>query len=52
MLLYHLEPGTDYEVTVSALFGHSLGPATSLTARTGEKSGSFLQFGMGRQDRV
>ncbi|CAO2633498.1 Collagen alpha-1(VII) chain, partial [Lemmus lemmus] len=34
MLLYHLEPGTDYEVTVSALFGHSVGPATSLTART------------------
>ncbi|XP_013201923.1 collagen alpha-1(VII) chain [Microtus ochrogaster] len=34
MLLYHLEPGTDYEVTVSTLFGHSVGPATSLTART------------------
>lgn len=50
--LYHLEPGTDYEVTVSALFGRSVGPPTSLTARTGEKSGSFLQAGLGRQGRV
>lgn len=48
MLLYHLEPGTDYEVTVSALFGHSVGSTTSLTARTGEKSGFFLKVGMGR----
>ncbi|XP_052577398.1 collagen alpha-1(VII) chain [Peromyscus californicus insignis] len=34
VFLYHLEPGTDYEVTVSALFGHSVGPPTSLTAHT------------------
>ncbi|XP_005075021.1 collagen alpha-1(VII) chain [Mesocricetus auratus] len=34
VFLYHLEPGTDYEVSVSALYGHSVGPATSLTART------------------
>ena len=39
VLLHDLEPGTDYEVTVSALFGRNLGPATSLTARTGERSG-------------
>ncbi|KAB1264320.1 Collagen alpha-1 chain [Camelus dromedarius] len=34
VLLRDLEPGTDYEVTVSALLGRSMGPATSLTART------------------
>ncbi|KAJ8791924.1 hypothetical protein J1605_004149 [Eschrichtius robustus] len=34
VLLRDLEPGTDYEVTVSALLGRSVGPATSLTART------------------
>uniref|UniRef100_A0A8I4A3K6 Collagen alpha-1(VII) chain n=1 Tax=Callithrix jacchus TaxID=9483 RepID=A0A8I4A3K6_CALJA len=34
VLLRALEPGTDYEVTVSTLFGRSVGPATSLTART------------------
>lgn len=45
VLLHDLEPGTDYEVTVSALFGRNLGPATSLTARTGERSGCFLQAG-------
>lgn len=39
MFLDHLKPGTDYEVTVSALFGRSVGPAASLTIRTGEKSG-------------
>jgi collagen type VII alpha len=42
----------DYEVTVSTLLGHSVGPATSLTARTGEKAGCFLQVGVGRQGRV
>nr|XP_055238312.1 collagen alpha-1(VII) chain isoform X2 [Gorilla gorilla gorilla] len=34
VLLRDLEPGTDYEVTVSTLFGRSMGPATSLMART------------------
>nr|XP_037859910.1 collagen alpha-1(VII) chain isoform X4 [Chlorocebus sabaeus] len=34
VLLRDLEPGTDYEVTMSTLFGHSVGPAASLTART------------------
>ncbi|KAM5154438.1 collagen alpha-1(VII) chain [Callospermophilus lateralis] len=34
LLLRDLEPGMDYEVTVSTLLGHSVGPATSLTART------------------
>ncbi|XP_074201028.1 collagen alpha-1(VII) chain isoform X1 [Camelus bactrianus] len=34
VLLRDLEPGTDYEVTVRALLGRSMGPATSLTART------------------
>uniref|UniRef100_A0A2K6QUP7 Collagen alpha-1(VII) chain n=1 Tax=Rhinopithecus roxellana TaxID=61622 RepID=A0A2K6QUP7_RHIRO len=34
VLLRDLEPGTDYEVTMSTLFGHSVGPTTSLTART------------------
>uniref|UniRef100_A0A2K5F6Q4 Collagen alpha-1(VII) chain n=1 Tax=Aotus nancymaae TaxID=37293 RepID=A0A2K5F6Q4_AOTNA len=34
VLLRALEPGTDYEVTVSTLFGHTVGPATSLMART------------------
>uniref|UniRef100_A0A2K5RMZ7 Collagen alpha-1(VII) chain n=1 Tax=Cebus imitator TaxID=2715852 RepID=A0A2K5RMZ7_CEBIM len=34
VLLHALEPGTDYEVTVSTLFGRNVGPATSLTART------------------
>ncbi|XP_016861177.1 collagen alpha-1(VII) chain isoform X1 [Homo sapiens] len=34
VLLRDLEPGTDYEVTVSTLFGRSVGPATSLMART------------------
>ncbi|ELR46375.1 Collagen alpha-1(VII) chain [Bos mutus] len=34
VLLRDLQPGTDYEVTVSALLGRSVGPATSLTART------------------
>ncbi|TEA23988.1 hypothetical protein DBR06_SOUSAS21910072, partial [Sousa chinensis] len=34
VLLRDLEPGTDYEVTVSTLLGRSVGPATSLTART------------------
>lgn len=47
VLLHDLEPGTDYEVTVSALLGHSVGSATSLTARTGEKTGCF--FGLGGQ---
>ncbi|MBZ3877345.1 Collagen alpha-1(VII) chain, partial [Sciurus carolinensis] len=37
VLLRDLEPGTDYEVTVSTLLGHSVGPATSLTARTGSE---------------
>lgn len=45
MLLRDLQPGTDYEVTVSALLGRSVGPATSLTARTGERAGCFLQAG-------
>ena len=45
MLLRDLQPGTDYEVTVSALLGRSVGPATSLTARTGERVGCFLQAG-------
>ncbi|ELK15067.1 Collagen alpha-1(VII) chain [Pteropus alecto] len=50
LLLRDLEPGTDYEVTVSALLGRSVGSATSLTARTGEKAGCFLQAGWaGRQ---
>ncbi|XP_036189535.1 collagen alpha-1(VII) chain isoform X2 [Myotis myotis] len=35
VLLRDLKPGTDYEVTVSALHGRHVGPATSLTARTG-----------------
>lgn len=52
VFLDHLEPGRDYEVTVSALFGHSVGPAASLTTRTGEKSGSLFQAGLGRQGRV
>lgn len=52
VFLDRLEPGTDYEVTVSALFGHSVGPAASLTTRTGEKSESLLQAGLGRQGRV
>lgn len=34
VFLDHLKPGTDYEVTVSALFGRSVGPAASLTTRT------------------
>ncbi|KAM9592964.1 LOW QUALITY PROTEIN: collagen alpha-1(VII) chain [Trichechus inunguis] len=34
VLLHGLEPGTDYEVTVSTLHGRSVGPATTLTART------------------
>ncbi|XP_021542616.1 collagen alpha-1(VII) chain [Neomonachus schauinslandi] len=34
VLLRDLEPGTDYEVTVSSLLGRSVGAATSLTART------------------
>ncbi|XP_058583023.1 collagen alpha-1(VII) chain [Neofelis nebulosa] len=34
VLLRDLEPGTDYEVTVSTLLGRSVGSATSLTART------------------
>uniref|UniRef100_A0A2K5HFV5 Collagen alpha-1(VII) chain n=1 Tax=Colobus angolensis palliatus TaxID=336983 RepID=A0A2K5HFV5_COLAP len=34
VLLRDLEPGTDYEVTMSTLFGHSVGPTASLTART------------------
>ncbi|XP_006893082.1 PREDICTED: collagen alpha-1(VII) chain [Elephantulus edwardii] len=34
MLLRGLEPGMDYEVTVSALFGRTVGPASTLTART------------------
>nr|XP_044992194.1 collagen alpha-1(VII) chain [Jaculus jaculus] len=34
VLLRNLEPGTDYEVTVSTLLGRSTGPGTSLTART------------------
>lgn len=42
VLLRDLEPGTDYEVTVSALLGRSVGSATSLTARTGEKARCFL----------
>lgn len=45
MLLRDLEPGTDYEVTMSTLLGRSMGPATSLTARTGERAGCFLQAG-------
>lgn len=52
MFLDHLEPGTDYEMTVSALFGHSVGPAASLTARTGEESESLFQAGLGRHGRV
>ncbi|KAM5291881.1 collagen alpha-1(VII) chain [Ctenodactylus gundi] len=34
VLLGDLKPGTDYEVTLSTLFGGSVGPATSLAART------------------
>ncbi|KAK2499530.1 hypothetical protein MC885_016479 [Smutsia gigantea] len=34
VLLRDLEPGTNYEVTVSALLGRSVGSAASLTART------------------
>uniref|UniRef100_A0A8C7C5A1 Collagen alpha-1(VII) chain n=1 Tax=Neovison vison TaxID=452646 RepID=A0A8C7C5A1_NEOVI len=34
VLLRDLEPGTDYEVTVSSLLGRSVGATTSLTART------------------
>ncbi|XP_045348801.1 collagen alpha-1(VII) chain isoform X4 [Leopardus geoffroyi] len=34
VLLRDLEPGTDYEVTVSTLLGRSVGSAASLTART------------------
>uniref|UniRef100_H0W5D3 Collagen alpha-1(VII) chain n=1 Tax=Cavia porcellus TaxID=10141 RepID=H0W5D3_CAVPO len=34
VLLRDLEPHTDYEVTVSAMFGHSVGPVTPLTAST------------------
>ncbi|KAK1332718.1 hypothetical protein QTO34_007401 [Cnephaeus nilssonii] len=34
VLLRDLKPGTDYEVTVSALHGRNVGPAASLTART------------------
>lgn len=52
VLLRDLEPGMDYEVTVSTLFGRSVGPATSLTARTGEKAGHFLQAGTGRQGKA
>lgn len=49
-MLRDLEPGTDYEVTVSSLLGRSVGAATSLTARTGEKAGCFLRAGWaGRQ---
>ncbi|XP_011888962.1 PREDICTED: collagen alpha-1(VII) chain isoform X5 [Cercocebus atys] len=51
VLLRDLEPGTDYEVTMSTLFGHSVGPAASLTARTGEKAGHFRQAGTGRQGK-
>lgn len=47
MLLRDLEPGTDYEVTVSALLGRTVGSATSLTARTGEKARCFFQAGWG-----
>lgn len=52
VFLDHLEPGTDYEVTVSALFGHSVGPAASLTARTGEEPESLFQAGLDRHSRV
>lgn len=45
MLLRDLEPGTDYEVTVSSLLGRSVGATTSLTARTGERAGGFLWAG-------
>lgn len=45
MLLRDLEPHTDYEVTVSAMFGHSVGPVTPLTASTGEQAGSFFRLG-------
>lgn len=45
VLLRGLEPGTDYEVTVSALLGRGVGSATSLTARTGEKAGCTLRDG-------
>ncbi|KAG8524017.1 Collagen alpha-1(VII) chain [Galemys pyrenaicus] len=34
VLLRGLEPGTDYEVTVSTLFGRSVGSASNLAART------------------
>ncbi|KAK2091091.1 Collagen alpha-1(VII) chain [Saguinus oedipus] len=52
VLLRALEPGTDYEVTVSTLFGRNVGPATSLTARTGEEAGHCLQAGTGRQGKA
>lgn len=45
VLLRDLEPGTDYEVTVSSLLGRSVGATTSLTARTGERAGGFLRAG-------
>lgn len=45
MLLRDLEPGTDYEVTVSSLLGRSVGATTSLTARTGERARGFLRAG-------
>lgn len=48
VFLDHLEPGRDYEVSVSALFGHSVGPAATLTTRTGEKSGYLFQAGLGK----
>ncbi|XP_075403413.1 collagen alpha-1(VII) chain [Tenrec ecaudatus] len=34
VLLRGLKPGTEYEVTVSTLLGRTVGPATTLTART------------------
>lgn len=45
VLLRDLKPGTGYEVTVSALHGRHVGPATSLTARTGERLGAPLRPG-------
>lgn len=44
MLLHDLEPSTDYEVTVSALLGRSVGSAASLTARTGERLGAVFRL--------
>nr|XP_051707604.1 collagen alpha-1(VII) chain isoform X4 [Oryctolagus cuniculus] len=43
VLLRGLQPGTDYEVTVSTLFGRNVGPAASLTARTGPSVEQILR---------